>query len=145
MRDFQQGDVVCEVQAPNLPSFRGGQAEVYVLRRSLHRFMVACPGVHLSGGSLVRGLGVHLSEGSLVRGSLVRGSLVRRCTCPGGSLVRTCRRFGVATPRGSHSQGYAVLLKYIHAVEIHTCSAEIYMGEAVLLEYCGEISPVFSL
>ena len=48
--------------------------------RSFQRFMVTCPGVHLSGGSLVRGfwwfscLGfscpeVHLSGGSLVRTS----------------------------------------------------------------------------
>jgi len=59
----------------------------------------------------------------------------------GGSLVRTFRRFG-ATPRGSHSQGDAVLLKYIHG---RCCPAETFKGDAVLLEYCGEISPAFSL
>src|SRR6218665_606296 len=105
--------------------------------------MVTCPRVHLSGGhlSVVLGFtcpGVQLSVVQLSGVHLFGGSVVR------GSLVRTFRRFGVATPRGSHSQGYAVLLKYIHAVEIHTCSAEIYMGEAILLEYCGKISPTFS-
>src|SRR6218665_3263288 len=49
-------------------------------------------------------------------------------TCPGvhlfgDSLVRAFRRFGVASPRDSHSQGDAVLLKYIHG---RCCSAEIY-------------------
>src|SRR6218665_4035540 len=39
-------------------------------------------------------------------------------TCPGvhlfgDSLVRAFRRFGVASPRDSHSQGDAALLKYI--------------------------------
>src|SRR6218665_3951141 len=101
--------------------------------------MVTCPRVHLSGGhlSVVLGFtcpGVHLSGVQLSGVHLFGGSVV------GGSVVRTFRRFGVATPRGSHSQGYAVLLKYIHGL---CCSAEIYMGEAVLLEYCGEISPAF--
>ena len=56
--------------------------------------MVACPGVHLSEGSLVRGLGVHLFRGSLVRSSLIRVSLVRRFivrgfTCPYFSSTMT--------------------------------------------------------
>ena len=63
------------------------------------------PGVHLSGGSLVRDFGVHLSAVHLSGVHL-----------SGGSLFRTFRRFGVATPRGRHSQGDAVLLKYIRAM-----------------------------
>ena len=82
-----------------------------------------------------KGVHGHLSRGSLVRGSLVRGSLVRRFSCPEVHLSVLFVGLGY-----THSQGYAVLLKYIHE---RYCDVEIYMGETVLLEYCGEISPAF--
>src|SRR6218665_2610220 len=82
-------------------------------------FMVACPGVHLSEGSLVRGLGVNLFGGSLVRGSLVRTSrstMTFLAEIEAVLMKRTLYRFGVATPRGRQSQSDAVLLKYMWAM-----------------------------
>jgi len=131
--------MMCTLYKVNLASF--------LQRASVHG--------RVSGRSLVPGFicpwfGVHLFGGSFVRGSLVRGSLVRRFICPGVHLSvllvyydfpcwnRSCVNEKNTRPIsvwGRHSQG--------SSLPGRCCDAEIYMGDGVLLEYCGEISPTF--
>src|SRR6218665_2244838 len=100
---------------------------------------VAIP-THLSGGSFVRGFTCSYFSSTMTFLAEIEAVLRKRI---GYYIGLGSPIPGVATPRGRHSRGDAVLLKYIHgrcsSAEIHTWAMLFCWSVAH-----GEVSPAFS-
>src|SRR6218665_3111083 len=74
----------------------------------VHLYGVHLSGVQLSGGSFVRGFTCPYFSSTMTFLAEIEAVLMKR--------IQGLYRFGVATPRGRHSQGDAAMLKYTWAM-----------------------------